>query len=791
MFKITDHIEFDSSFRAVCPSCEAEGKGKKKNLSLVPDTDGAYKCHRGCSPEDIRSALGIRPTTLIPASLAPKVPPKKTVVNPQKVKADHERLLTSDGPARQWLRDRGITEKLIVRYRLGISEVRIGNKRHWGITIPIPVDGGSGYHIKKRVAPWDKSAQELAEYQPWKQYGVPKTIYWTNQPANASTTWLCEGEWDAMLLGELALKSAEPIAVACFTCGCSNIPSAEQLDALPGQVVIFYDRNDAPLPNGERPGEAGAEKLAIALGKNGRIGLVPMPDDCQAKGWDVSDAINYGYTLGDFTAAAAKATKPTPKSSSTNSLKRALIWNDDLIANAPDYTEFLVPDLLTEDELFLFAASPRAGKSLMAMTLAKAVASGDQFLGRPCTQGTVIYVKCEDSHTKIKEREAAQGWGAGLPVAWLDDFRLSNMSELIELVEELDPRLIVLDTLSRIKDSNISESSAEMSQLLDPLQKMANKYGVCVLLVHHTGKVSTDNVHNVDIFDTIRGSSAIRAVCRGSMVLAAGERDYRLVVENGWGKHDLKVVLDANTLTWKQLGKWSPPVNMSQQDQILDALKKMTSATVEQLHEETGIAKKCLYEQLSRLVNKDEEGPTVIKEGSKRKYTYRLAIFNTIQQLNSVLNSENADGQSVIGYSQQNIYSGGNNSTTQISTTDSVPVPVAQLFGQTVPPTTCQSVDYSLKDTPYKESYNQHAIQHPPFCGLSSTAGISADLSNDVTVKKTLVVEIGSKVYYTGQSSTRARVCGRKKLTCQMSTTWRINDSYTTIELEQDFFLPI
>jgi len=50
MFSITDHVEFDAQNRAVCPSCASDGKGKKKNLTLVPDKgtttySGAYKCH--------------------------------------------------------------------------------------------------------------------------------------------------------------------------------------------------------------------------------------------------------------------------------------------------------------------------------------------------------------------------------------------------------------------------------------------------------------------------------------------------------------------------------------------------------------------------------------------------------------------------------------------------------------------------------------------------------------------------------------------------------------------------
>ncbi|MEL6553585.1 MAG: bifunctional DNA primase/helicase [Cyanobacteria bacterium J06621_11] len=694
MFKITDHVEFNSSGRASCPSCEQDGKGKKLNLALVPNTDGAYKCHRGCTAEDIRSALGIEKPKTIPTALQPKVPPKKVLVTPQKVKAAHTVLMESNGPAKQWLIDRGIDEGLMAQHRLGVVNVRVGKRRCYGISIPMLDTGGTSYQLKKRVAPWDADITALDEYQAWKQYGVPKRVWFTYEPEEAMGTWLCEGEWDAMLLGKLAREANLSIAIACFTTGCSSVPPASELEKLLGTVTVFYDRNDTPLKNGDIPGDVGSYKAAIALRPRGRVAKVPMPDDCTVKGWDVSDAINNGCELDDFIHAANHAIAPPEKGNNLNGLIKAMVWNDDLINNAPDYTEFLVPDLLTEDELFLLAAGPRTGKSLLAMTLAKAVATGGQFMGRPCTQGTVVYVKCEDSDTKIKERQQAQDWGEGLPVAWLNEFKLSQMQDLEALIAELDPRLLVLDTLSRIKDSGISESSAEMSQLLEPLQQIANKYGCCVLLVHHTGKVSTDNANNIDIFNTIRGSSAIRAVCRGSMILAAGERSYRLVVENGWGKHDLKVVLDANTLTWRQIGEWRPPVNLTQQEQIVEALKKLDKASVEQLYEETGIPKKSLYEQLSRLVNSEIAGEKVIKEGSRRKYTYSLALFNTSQQLNSVLNSGNPGQNCHRGPIQQNTFFPRNNSTTQISTTDHVPVEVVENSGQIPPRTKGEAVDY-------------------------------------------------------------------------------------------------
>lgn len=657
-FDIKQYVEFNAKGRAICPAChQSKGSGHRKlNLSL--HESGAYHCFAGCSPEDIRAALGVRKETIVPVALAQSKSPAGTstvTVSPQRVKEAHNRLMASHVAAKAWLNQRGITDELIARHRLGIVRSKVGDRHLPAISIPIPNADGTAYYQKKRIAPWLPESDRPDEYQPWSQKGIPARVWFTWLPAEATQTWLCEGEWDAILLSWYARQAELPVAIASFTCGCGTIPPEDQLALLPGEVVIFYDRNDKPLKNGDRPGEVGAKKLAERLGGRGKVALVPMPDDCQVNGWDVSDALNHGFTLAEFQRAAGEATTiaPQPKGKD-NPLRSRLVWNDDLLDRAPDYTEWLVHELLTQDELFLLAAGPRAGKSLLAMTLSKAVAEGSEFLGRPVTQGTVIYVCLEDGDAKLKEREIAQGWSRGLPVAWLQKFKLSELPHLKELAEELDPRLIVLDTLSRIKDGNINESSAEMSQYLEPLQEMAKQLGCCVLLVHHTGKVNVDNANAIDVFDTIRGSSAIRAVCRGTMIIAAGDKNYRLMVENGWGKHDLNVVLDANTWTWKLLGQWKPgSINYTQKDQIVEYLKQVGVATLDQIHEATQIPRKSLYEQLARLQLVENPEEKVVKEGERRRYTYRLALFNTIQQLNKVLNSANPEPDDDRGDIQQ------------------------------------------------------------------------------------------------------------------------------------------
>lgn len=640
-FKIEDFVSFDAKGRAPCPSCALDGKTSQKNLSRLES--GAFKCHRGCTSVQIRGALGEEQKTAPPPQTQTAVPAAKVLVSPQKIKESNERLLQGSPEALTWLIQRGIDPDMIRRHRLGIVRSRVGDSSKPGkfchlqsISIPIPNADGTAYFQKKRVAPWLPEEERPDGYQAWSQYGIPQMVFITHAPPSPKQTWLCEGEWDAIALAAVVRESEfkDTVQVACFTCGAGNVPPEAELDRLVGEVIVFYDLDE--------PGAKGAAKVAARLKSRCRVAAVPAAVPEPPPGWDISDALTAGL-FAEIVAAAAAA-PPWQAPPSKNPLRDRLITNDELLARAPDFTDWLIDDILTADELFLLAAPPRAGKSLLVMGLAKAVATGGRFLGRPAASGAVIYVACEDSETKIKERELKQDWPPGVPVYWIDKFKLNELPNLEELIEELGCRLLVLDTLSRIKDSQINESSAEMSQLLEPLQEMCKRQRCTGVLVHHTGKINAANAGEVDIFDTIRGSSSIRATCRGSLVLAADERNYRLCVENGWGKLDMQVLLDAHTLEWRLLGNWmGPNVDLNQKDRVLAYLNQVAAASIDKIAEATNLPKKSLYEVLKRLQADD----LIEKRGERLQAVYVRSGASQMALLESALDLDEGGGEAI------------------------------------------------------------------------------------------------------------------------------------------------
>jgi AAA domain len=575
IFDIREYVCLDSKNRAACPACHLS-KGTtstNKNLSVFPgEKEGvwAYKCYRGCTKEEIRGALGKSPDRLIPTALA--TPPKKVTVTPRQVNEAHEKLLTSNN-CLSWLLDRGIPLEAIKHYKLGAVRSKVGSGYLPAISIPIPSDDDrTHYYQKKRIAPWMEGA-DRKDASAWSQYGIPPMVYFTHSPAGATETILCEGEWDAIRLG-WEFRHTDEVAIACFTCGAGNVPIDQELTRLPGKVTIFYDLDD--------PGTKGAIKVQGKLGERSAIGIVPHQPD-HPKGWDISDALSAGYSVGDISEAVSNAT-PWAAPKKPNALRDRLLTNDELMASAQDFVEWLVPDILTPDELFILGMPPRGGKSLFCLTLAKAVATGGHFLDRPVTQGAVIYVNLEDNPTKIKQRQIAQSWGENLPVYWLDKFKLSELDNLKELADDLpDLRLVVLDTFSRVRDDNQKESSAELGKTLEPLQEWAKERGICVLITHHTGKVSND-APNADPFDMLRGSTSIRATCRGAIVIVPGDSSYRLLAENGFrDRLDVSVRINSDTLEWKLLGNWTPRIDGDMKTQIIDHLNLTGDATVAEI----------------------------------------------------------------------------------------------------------------------------------------------------------------------------------------------------------------
>lgn len=177
----------------------------------------------------------------------------------------------------------------------------------------------------------------------------------------------------------------------------------------------------------------------------------------------------------------------------------------------------VVPELLPVG-LTVLAGQPKLGKSWLALLLCCCVAEQKPFLGRQTYEGDVLYLDLEGSQYRMQDRLSQLGYGfpGNMRVAHEAPRMGAGFMEALESWWAMAslPRLIVIDTLARIKGQgkrgfNAYESDSEM---FGPLQKFAIEKGIAVVIVTHLKKTSGFFGAEDDWLERISGSMGLIGV---------------------------------------------------------------------------------------------------------------------------------------------------------------------------------------------------------------------------------------------------------------------------------------
>ena len=174
---------------------------------------------------------------------------------------------------------------------------------------------------------------------------------------------------------------------------------------------------------------------------------------------------------------------------------------------------------------YIFAGSPKLGKSFLMAQLAYHVSTGQDLWGYKVHQGTVLYLALEDDFQRIQSRmfmmygvndtpnlhfaTAAGKMGNGL------DEQLKNFVQ-----EHQDTNLIIIDTMQKIREvGGEAYSYASDYEIIGRIKQFADQHGICVLTVHHTRKQQAD-----DSFETISGTTGLLGCADGSLLMQKKKR---------------------------------------------------------------------------------------------------------------------------------------------------------------------------------------------------------------------------------------------------------------------------
>ena len=153
---------------------------------------------------------------------------------------------------------------------------------------------------------------------------------------------------------------------------------------------------------------------------------------------------------------------------------------------------------------YIFAGSPKVGKSFFMAQLAYHVAAGIPLWDYPVRQGTVLYLALEDDYARLQKRlsrmfdvEGNDKLFLATDAGTMADGLEAQLAQFI--ARHPDTALIIIDTLQRIREIGGEQYSyAKDYELIKLLKAFADKHGICFLIVHHTRKMEAEDSYRGD-----------------------------------------------------------------------------------------------------------------------------------------------------------------------------------------------------------------------------------------------------------------------------------------------------
>ena len=179
----------------------------------------------------------------------------------------------------------------------------------------------------------------------------------------------------------------------------------------------------------------------------------------------------------------------------SQALLSRLVTAKELKTMPSDTTPFLVHNLLPAGGASIWGSVPKLGKSTIARQLIAAVANGEEFLGRPVTQGACLYFALEEQADVVQSHFAQLGASDNenihVLVGAID--KKQSVTILEDFIEHLKAKLVVIDPMFKFLSGFEDEHKySQMSNALEPYLTLARKWNCHIALLHHTKKRISD-----------------------------------------------------------------------------------------------------------------------------------------------------------------------------------------------------------------------------------------------------------------------------------------------------------
>ena len=271
-----------------------------------------------------------------------------------------------------------------------------------------------------------------------------------------------------------------------------------------------------------------------------------------------------------------------------------------------------VIDNLLCSGVYLFAGAPKVGKSFFMAQLGYHVSSEINLWEYPTHKGAVLYLALEDNYARLQKRLSKM-----FGVDSIDNFHFATHaknlnygldSQLKRFMEEhKDTKLIIIDTLQRIREAGSEKYSYGSDyEIITRLKQFADHHNICILIVHHTRKQSSE-----DCFDMISGTNGLLGAADGAFIMQKEKRtDNKAILEIvGRDQQDQKLhlIFNGERCIW-ELTKTETELWKETPEPLLEIVSKIVTA---ESPEWIGSASELLIE-LNKIDKEIEINPNVL-----------------------------------------------------------------------------------------------------------------------------------------------------------------------------------
>ncbi|HVW56726.1 MAG TPA: AAA family ATPase [Rhizobiaceae bacterium] len=457
----------DGGLTALCPAHD----DRRNSLSVTIGDKGRpiFQCHSGCSYEEIIDALSDA------SSSSSEAKRKKTKAKPSDgMKRVHFVGPNTPGPD---------FEKILGRKPEATYRYANPQDRTVGYVVRIRGKDGKRFY---QITPWrdgDGNVHWLI-----KDFLQPRPLYGLAELGQAE-----DDEPVLVVEGEKAADAAQRLfpshIVISWHGGARAVRHSDWLPLQGFDVVIWPDADD--------PGVEAAEDIARTLRSVGAasVKIVELPD-ILPKGWDLADEVPEGVDI----KALVRNAKPSEENLANFLLSAKTLAGLDI----PPRDMIVVPFIAT-NSINLMYARRGLGKTWVGLTLAKAIALGEDFLAYEVPEARpVLFIDGEMPLADLQARVKAIGAGN------IDNFEILsseilhrdlhalniNREEDRELITAMldrmaeqgrKPALIIVDNLSSMRMGVEENDNSALDLILLWLLTLRHK-GYAILLVHHASK---------------------------------------------------------------------------------------------------------------------------------------------------------------------------------------------------------------------------------------------------------------------------------------------------------------